>query len=111
MQSKPGWRYLEKRSEDVGIGVSEEEEGEKGGEAAVEDRRPDRLERVADPLVPGHALLVHESVADVGRVVDGQTDPDDHGDARDRVDREAPEVHQPSDVHLEKKNPNSWLVT
>ena len=42
-------------------------------------------------------------MSDVSRVVDAKADGDDDNDARNHVDGQAPEVHEPHHVHLENR--------
>lgn len=50
----------------------------------------------------------HEAVADVSRVVHGQTNGYHQVDAGHNVDREAPQVHDTSHIHLQKGDFNCY---
>ena len=63
--------HLEECLEDVGVAEGHKYEGEKGGEAAVEDGRADVGECGADPLLPA-TRLGEEAVHDVGRIIHTQ---------------------------------------
>ena len=82
----------------MGLGPGQQDEGQGGGDAAVEDRRSHKLQSFLDPLFPGPLMHDEVSVRDVRAVVDAQADGDDQVDGRDDVDGEAPEVHEPADV-------------
>ncbi len=62
---------LEKAGEDVRLGGGEENEGEEGGDTAVEDGWTDIGEGGADPLLTAAAFR-QEAVHDVGRIVHTQ---------------------------------------
>ena len=76
---------------------AEEDEGEEGGEAAVEDRGSDGGEGGGRPLAAG-ASGHEEGVADVYRVVDTQPHRQHDVDTRDDVDGDPPEVEEADDV-------------
>ncbi len=67
---------LEEGEEDVRIRIGQEDEGQKGAEATVEDGRPDRLDG-GDGALVARPRRRHESVRHVGRVVDAQADGQD----------------------------------
>lgn len=90
--------YLEKGGEDERVAEAEHDEGEEGAEAAVEDRRPDQLERQSRALLAAAAQR-GELVADVRRVVDGQADAQRHHDRGGDLDGQPEEHHRADQAH------------
>ena len=83
----------EEYDECVGLRECEEDEGEEGGDGAVEDGGPDLGEGVGGALA-ARAEGDDVGVGDVRVVVDAEADHQHDGHARDRVDGQAPEEGQ-----------------
>ena len=84
----------EEDNECVGLREGEEDEGEEGGDGAVEDGGPDLGEGVGGALA-ARAEGDDVGVGDVRVVVHAEADHQHDGHARDRVDGQAPgEAHR-----------------
>ena len=90
-------KLAEKQHKNVALGGGHDNDGEESGENAVHDVGSHLSQRLYDALIVCAGGL-HESVANVRRVVDSETDGEDEVDDGDGVDRHVPEPHQADDV-------------
>ena len=89
--------HLEECQENVTSGEVAEGQGQRGGEASVEDSGSNGHNSLHCPLLPrapGH----QEGVADVDRVVHAEANTEHDVDTGDDVDRDVPEVEKTNDV-------------
>ena len=100
--------YLEKCDKNVWFGPSQENEGEEGGEATVEDSWTNLLQRLPYSVISA-ALAREEGVSDVRRVVHAETDADDDVGAGDSVDGETPEVDESPNIDQRQHNTTQHL--
>ena len=89
---------LEEGLEDVCGGEAAEEESKEGCETSVGDGSSNVSDRPTRSLLPG-PLRPDEGVGNMDSVVHTQTDGEHDVDSREDVDGEAPEVHEPDNVH------------
>ena len=89
---------LEEGLEDVGGGQATEGEGEEGGDTSVSDSSSYEGDSPAGSLLSA-PLGPQEGVSNVDSVVNTQTDGQHDVDGGQDVDCEAPEVHEPNNVH------------
>ena len=81
------WDSLEKSFKYVDVGDGEEDDGQEGAEAAVQDCRRDRNKSLCHAVGTVRlSTLVHVGVNNVGREVDAQPDADDQDGTGDSVD-------------------------
>mmetsp|Transcript_41856 Transcript_41856/g.135345 ORF Transcript_41856/g.135345 Transcript_41856/m.135345 type:complete len:331 (-) Transcript_41856:2035-3027(-) len=94
-----GEELLEEDAEDVALRGGEDEDGEEGGEGAVDDGGAHLADSGLHPLCV-RALCDDKRVRNVRRVVDCEADGEDEVDDGDRVDGEAPHLHHAEDAHV-----------
>mmetsp|Transcript_56274 Transcript_56274/g.147796 ORF Transcript_56274/g.147796 Transcript_56274/m.147796 type:complete len:375 (+) Transcript_56274:450-1574(+) len=93
-------KLLEEDAEDVRLGGGEDEDRRERREGAVHDRGSHLAECVVGALL-ARALGDDEGVGDVGRIVYGEAEGEDEVDDGDRIDGEAPHVHEAEDVDVD----------
>ena len=89
---------LKEGGKDIGIAPGQQQEGQEGAEATVEDRRAHVGQGVHGPGLAIVALEAEEVDGDVRGVVESEADAEDEDDGGHDLDGQAHEVGEAADV-------------